>query len=211
MPVGGPTLWAPSFAPASLPPHTHREPMPSTYFPVNRAKPAQTCYSITMIQNRAPLQDARNAHHHLWPGRICRTPRPRPAQPPTALSNGPKVTTQKPKGDICRLADDICHHKSTTNDAGNVLSRATAQMSCHERRKKVPEKVDIGRHWSTNVDFRYPLDTLSGHIDPAARQATVRPYRAQTGRVRACSFGSASAGPPIVVRPICAIIASDAS
>lgn len=157
-------MWAPSFAPASLPPHTHREPMPSTYFPVNRAKPAQTCYSITMIQNRAPLQDARNAHHHLWPGRICRTPRPRPAQPPTALYNGPKVTTQKPKCDICRLADDICHHKSTTNDAGNVLSRATAKMSCHERRKKCPKKStldDIGRQMSTSDTHSIPFQATS--------------------------------------------------
>lgn len=141
-------------------PRTRRS-LASTNFPFPPAQTAQMCYSVNMTQTAGPFFDAWNAYHHLWTGRTCRTPRPKHAPPRSILSRSPKVAPQTQKGDICRLADDKCRHKSTIDDPGNVLSRRTDKISCHERKKKFLEKEDIGRHWTTSDTLSIPLEAKS--------------------------------------------------
>ncbi len=93
--------------PTSPFPHAHAKSALSTSFSASRAKAPQTCYAKTMSPNSAHLHDARPADHPGRPGRLCRTPRPRPASPPTSLSQGPKMELQTAKGYFCPLADDI--------------------------------------------------------------------------------------------------------
>ena len=214
MPLGAPLVGALLF-PRLPSPHTPR-PRGPHQFPVHRAKPAQTCYSISMTQNTAPLQNARPPVHPGRQDKIFRSPLPRPVQPRTALSHGPKVATQTAKDDFCRLADDIGRQKSTGDAGGDVLSRAAAQMSCHERKKSCPEKStldDIGRQMSTSDTLSIPFPATS---PPAAHQAAVRHTEHNLAApapkiVEPPPRGRPTIVRPIVVRPICAIIASDAS